>query len=51
VIAEFREKLPISKQAAQEADVERFNLKKLHELVVRKQFHIKISNRSAALES
>jgi len=31
--------------------VERFNLKKLSDLDVRKQHQIKISNRSAALES
>jgi hypothetical protein len=31
--------------------VERFNLKKLSELEIRKQYHIKISNRFAALEN
>jgi hypothetical protein len=31
--------------------VERFNLKKLSELEVRKQYQIKISNRFAALEN
>jgi len=31
--------------------VERFNLRKLIELEVRKQYQIKISNRSAALEN
>jgi len=31
--------------------VERFNFRKLIELEVRKQYHIKISNRFAALEN
>jgi hypothetical protein len=31
--------------------VERFNLKKLSELKIRKQYQIKISNRFAALEN
>jgi hypothetical protein len=31
--------------------VERFNIRKLNELVVRKQYQIKISNRFAALEN
>jgi len=38
-------------QAAQKLDVERFNLRKLNDLEVRKQYHIKISNRFTALES
>jgi hypothetical protein len=32
-------------------DGERFNLRKLSELEVRKQYHIEISNRFAALEN
>jgi len=32
-------------------DVERFNLRKLNELEVRKQYHIMISNRFATLEN
>jgi hypothetical protein len=36
---------------AQKCDVERFNLRKLSELEVRRQYQIKISNRFAALES
>jgi hypothetical protein len=39
------------KQAAQTFYMERFNLKKLSELEVRKQYLIKISNRFAALEN
>jgi hypothetical protein len=50
VVAKVRERLAVSKQAAQEFDAERFNLKKLSELEVRKQYQLKISNRFAALE-
>jgi hypothetical protein len=42
--------LVVSKQAAQKLDGKRFNLRKLSELEVRKQYQIKISNRFAALE-
>jgi hypothetical protein len=38
------------KQAARKTDVERFNLKKLSEMEVRKQFQIELSNRFSALE-
>ena len=41
----------MSIQATQKLDVERFNLKKLNDLEVRKQYYIKISDRFAALES
>ena len=40
-----------SKQAAQICDVERFNLRKLNELEVKKQYQVKIPNRFAALEN
>jgi len=49
MVAKVRERLAVSKHAAQKFDVERFNLRKLSELEVRKQYQIKISNRSAAL--
>jgi hypothetical protein len=39
------------KQAARKTDVKRFNLKKLSETDVRKQFQIKLPNRFAALEN
>jgi len=42
--------LVVSKQASQKFDVERFNMRKLHELEVRKQYQIEIMNRYAALE-
>jgi hypothetical protein len=44
-------RLVVSKQAAQKFDVDRFNLKKLSELEVRKQYQIEITNRFAALEN
>jgi hypothetical protein len=40
-----------SKQAAHKFNVKRFNLRKLNELEVRKEYHINISNRLAALEN
>ena len=48
VVAEVWERLVVSKQAAENFDVERFNLRKLQ---VRKQYKIKKSNRFAALEN
>ena len=41
--------MAVSKQSAQEFDGERFNLGKLNELEVMKQYQIEITNRSAAL--
>jgi hypothetical protein len=43
--------LAVFKQATQNFDAERFNLKKLNQLEVKKQYQIKISNRFAALEN
>jgi len=40
VVAKCRESLAVSKQATQKFDGERFNLRKVHELEVRKQYHI-----------
>jgi len=42
--------LAVSKQVAQRYDGERFNLRKLNEQEVRKQYQIEITNMSAALE-
>jgi hypothetical protein len=50
-VAKVRERLTVSKQVAQNFVAERFNLKNLSELEVRKQYQIKISNRFAALEN
>ena len=43
--------MAVSKQAAQKFGGERFNLRKLKELEVRKQYQIEISNRFAALKN
>jgi hypothetical protein len=43
VVAKSRERLGVSKRAAQRCDVERFNPKKLNELEVKKKYQIKIS--------
>ena len=51
VFAKDRKSLAGSKQAAQNFDVERFNLRKLNELDVRKQYKFAISERFAALEN
>ena len=51
VVAEVRERMAVSKQETRKFEVERFNLRKLNELYVRKQYQMKISNRIAALES
>jgi len=45
VVAKVGERLAVSKQDTQKFDAERFNLRKLNELEVRKQCQIKISNR------
>jgi hypothetical protein len=51
LVAEVRERLAVSKQAAEKFDVERFNLRKLSETKVREKYQIKMSNRCAALEN
>jgi hypothetical protein len=51
VVAKVWGRLAVIKQAAQKFGAERFNLKKLRELEVRKQYQIKSSNRTAALEN
>ena len=43
--------MSVSKQAAQNFDVERFNLRELSELEIRKRYQIKISYRFAACEN
>jgi hypothetical protein len=45
------EVMEVAAAAAQKFDGERFNLRKLNELEVRKQYQIDISNRFAALEN
>jgi len=51
VVAKVREKWAVSKQAALKFYVEKFNLRKLRELEVSKQYQIKTSNRFASLEN
>ena len=51
VIAKVRERLAVGKQVAQRLDRQRFNLSKLNDLEVRKQYQIDITNRFAALEN
>jgi hypothetical protein len=51
VVVKVREKLSVSKQATQSFGMHRFNVRKLNEMGVIEENHIKISNRSAALEN
>ena len=51
VVAKVRERLAVRKQIAKKSDGVRFNLRKLNDLEVRKQFQIEITNRFAALEN
>ena len=51
VVAKVRERLVVNKKEAQKFVVQRFNLRKLSELEVRKQYQIKNSNRPTALEN
>jgi len=43
VIAKVRERLAVGKQATQRYDSQRFNLRKLNKLEVRKQYQIEIT--------
>ena len=51
MVAKVRERLAVSKQGALKLDKERFNLRKLNELEVSKQYRIGIANKFAALEN
>ena len=51
MVAKVRERLAVRKQAAQKFDGVRFNLRKLNDLEVRKQYQKEITNRLAALEN
>ena len=50
VVTKVRERLAERKQATQKSDGGRFNLRKLNDLEIRKQYQIEITNRFAALE-
>ena len=49
MVAKVRERLAVSKQETQKLDWERFNLRKLKDLEVKKQYQIEITNRIVAL--
>jgi len=49
VVAKVRDRLPVSKIAAQKFDIEMLNLRKLNELKVSKEYHINVSYRFVAL--
>ena len=51
MVAKVRERLAVRKQAAQKFDGGRFNLRKLNDLEVRKQYQIEIKNRFAASDN
>jgi hypothetical protein len=51
VVAEVRERLAVSKRAAQRIDTERFTVKKLNEGDVKEQYQVTIRNTFAALEN
>jgi hypothetical protein len=48
VVAKVNERLAVSKQTTQKFEGERFNMRKLNELEVRKQYQIEVTNRFAA---
>jgi hypothetical protein len=51
VVAILRERLEVSKRAAQKIDIERFNVKKLNEGDVKEQYQVTIRNKFAALDN
>jgi len=51
VVAKYRERWAVIKQAAQTFYEERFNMRKLNELEVWKQYQIEITDRFTALEN
>jgi hypothetical protein len=50
IVAKVRERLAVSKRAAQKIDIGRFNVKKLNEGGVEEQYEVTIRNKFAALE-
>jgi hypothetical protein len=51
VVAKVRERLAVSKRAAQKIDTGRFNVKKLNKGDVKEQYQVTIRNKFAALEN
>jgi hypothetical protein len=50
-VAKLRERISVHKGARQKFDLERFDLRKLNDVEVKKKYQTEISNRFAALES
>jgi hypothetical protein len=50
-VAELRKRISVSKQARQNSDLERFDLKKLDDIEVKGKYPVEISNTFAALEN
>ena len=51
MVAKVRERLAVRKEVAQKFDGGRFNLRKLNDLEVKKQYQTEITNRFTALEN
>jgi hypothetical protein len=51
VVAKLRERLAVSKRAAEKVDTERFNVKKLNKEDVKEQYQVTIRNKFTALEN
>jgi hypothetical protein len=51
VVAEFRERLAVSKQTMHRSHMEKFSLKKLNEVEGKEQYHVQILDRFVALEN
>jgi len=51
VVAKVKERLAVNKRAAKTFDVDRFNLRKINELEVRKQYQIDNTNRFVVFEN
>jgi hypothetical protein len=50
VVAKVRERLAVNKQRSHRFHMEKFHLKKLHEVEGKDQYHIEVLNRCAGLE-
>jgi hypothetical protein len=51
VAAEVRQRLSVSKWAAQNFNMETFNLKKMNDVEVKEEYQVKTANRDSALEN
>jgi hypothetical protein len=49
-VAKIRERLAVNKQGLRKFHMEMFNLKKLHEVEGKEKYHVRVSNRFAALQ-